>query len=153
MKIFSVIRQFVTLQPAIMQFVLDKIYYRKEHHMHGSFYVQPNQQLSISSLQIEVVQTLHISKDKTEKTSLGEKTYRQQVVVERFEKYQVDFSFALKFPRATKWERTTYKGDLGPLNKATDKAKTQLFSYAIIATIKLKGKKDPLVFEEKIKVE
>gem|GEM_PF-4487705 len=70
MKIFSTIKQLVTFKPIIMQFVLDKVYYRRDHHMHGTFHMQTNQAFDITSIKIEVIQTLKISKDTSETSSL-----------------------------------------------------------------------------------
>lgn len=153
MKIFSTIKQLVTFKPIIMQFVLDKVYYRKEHNMHWSFYLQTNQALAISSITLEVTQTLKISKDTSETSILGSKAFRKEISLERLDKYEVDFDLPLKFPRGTKWEQKTYRGDLGPLNKATDKAKKQLYVYEITATVKIKGKKDLITYVETLNIE
>lgn len=112
MKIFSTIKQLVTLKPLLMQFSLDKVYYRREHHMHGTFHMQANQKLDLASITIEVIETLKISKDTSETTSLGSKSFRKQIALERFDKYDIDFDFSLSFPRGTKREHKTYKGDM-----------------------------------------
>lgn len=153
MKIFATIKQLVTLKPVLMQFVLDKVYYRKVHHMHGVFYIQAHTAMDIASIQIEVTETLKISKETSETTVIGEKAFRKQLHLDRLEKYELDFDFPLKFPRSTKREHKTYKGDLGPLNKATDKSKKQLYIYHITAKVKIKGKKELLIYTETIKVE
>ncbi len=153
MKIFSTIKQLVTLKPIIMQFVLDKVYYRREHHMHGTFHMQTNQKMEVVSITLEATQTLKISKDSSETTSLGSKVFRKQLSLERLDKYEVEFDFSLDFPRGTKREHKTYKGDMWPLNKATDKAKKQLYVYEMVASVKLKGKKEELTYSEVFKVE
>lgn len=153
MQLFSALKQLITFQPAIMQFVLEKVYYRKDHHMNWTFYIQPNKEMSIVSIHLQVTQTLNITKDEIETTLLGEKVFNQQINLWRLEKHELAFSFPLKFPRETKRERKTYKWDMWALNKASDKARKQLNIYTISATVKLKGKKDPLVYEEKVRVE
>lgn len=153
MHLFSALKQLITLQPAIMQFVLEKVYYRKDHHMQGTFYIQPNKEIDIVSIHLDVKQTLHITKDELETTLIGEKVFNQQTHLWRLEKHKLPFAFPLKFPRETKRERKTYKWDMGALNKASDKARIQLSTYTITATIKLKWKKEPLVYEERIRVE
>ncbi len=153
MKLFSALKQLITFQPAIMQFVLENVYYRKDRHINGTFYIQPNSAMSVSSIAINVVQTLNISKDEVETTVLGEKLFNQQISLWRLEKHELAFSFPLKFPRETKRERKTYKWDMWALNKASDRARKQLCSYTITATVKLKGKKESLVYEEKIRVD
>lgn len=153
MQLFAALKQLITLQPAIMQFVLEKVYYRKDRHIDGTFYIQPNKELTIVSIHLEVIQSLNITKDEVEKTLLGEKVFNQQISLWRLEKHELAFSFPLKFPRETKRERKTYKGDMWALNKASDKARKQLNTYTITATIKLKWKKEPLVYQEKIRVE
>jgi hypothetical protein len=42
---------------------------------------------------------------------------------------------------------------LGPLNKATDKAKKQLYVYEITATVKIKWKKDLITYVETLNIE
>lgn len=79
MKIFSALKQLITFQPAIMQFVLEKVYYRKDRHINGTFYIQPNKEMFIVSIHIEVIQTLNITKEETETTLLGEKLFNQQI--------------------------------------------------------------------------
>ena len=121
--------------------------------MNWTFYIQPNKEMSIVSIHLQVTQTLNITKDEIETTLLGEKVFNQQINLWRLEKHELAFSFPLKFPRETKRERKTYKWDMWALNKASDKARKQLNIYTISATVKLKGKKDPLVYEEKVRVE
>lgn len=146
-------KQLVTLQPIVMQFVLEKVYYREEQRVYGSFYLQPNKPLDIASITIQITQTLKISKTETETISLGKQTYRKILSLGRFEKHEESFDIALSFPRVTKRERKSYKGDLWPLNKATDKAKKQLYIYKVVAEVKLKGQRKPVSYEEVIKVE
>ncbi len=153
MKIFSALKQLITFQPAIMQFVLEKVYYRKDHHMSWTFYIQPNSEMSISSIEINVAQILNITKEEVETTNLGQKVFNQLINLWRLEKHELAFSFPLKFPRETKRERKTYKWDMWALNKASDKARKQLSAYTVTATVKLKWKKEPLVYEERMRVE
>lgn len=153
MKIFSTIKQLVTFKPMIMQFVLDKVYYRREHHMHGTFYIQTKQPAELSAITIVVTQTLKISKDTSETSEIGSKAFRKQISLARLDKYEIDFDFPLSFPRGTKWEHKTYKGDMWPLNKATDKAKKQLYVYEITAKVKLKWKKELLTYTELVNME
>lgn len=153
MKLFAALKQLVTLQPAIMQFVLENVYYRKDRSVHGTFYIQPNTALSISDVTITVLQKLHVTKEETDDTVLWTKVFRQTITLERLEKHEFPFAITIKFPPATKREKKNYKGDMGPLNKATDKSKTQLYTYVVQAEVKLKGKKEPLVYEERMRVE
>jgi hypothetical protein len=153
MKIFSTIKQLITFKPLLMQFVLEKVYYRKKHHINGAFHIQSNQVTEITAITIEATQTLKITKDDFETIVLGSKWFRKQISLDRLEKYEVDFEFPLIFPHGTKRERRTYRGDLWPLNKATDKAKKQLYVFEITAKIKFKGKKDVLTYTETINVE
>lgn len=68
MQLFSTIKQLITFKPVIMQFVLDKVYYRANHQIQGVFYLQTKQPLEVSSITIEVAQTLRITKDQQETT-------------------------------------------------------------------------------------
>ena len=96
---------------------------------------------------------MKIDKTNEEISILGTHAWREQLTLWRFDKHQIAFDIDLKFPRASKREMKNYKGDLGPLNKATDKAKKQLFFYLIRASIKLKGKKEMMTYEEQLRVE
>ncbi len=153
MQLFSTIKQLITFKPVIMQFVLDKVYYRANHHIQGVFYLQTKQPLEVSSITIEVAQTLRITKDQQETTVIWSKVYGKQIALERLEKHEITFDFPLHFPRETKREQKAYRGDLWPLNKATDKAKKKLYVYEISATVKCKGKKETIVYTEVINVE
>ena len=153
MQILNTIKQFLTLKPMITQFELAKVYHKSDKHAAGKLYIQANKKLEIVSIKIEVVEQLHISKDEIETTVAWSKVSREAVELGRFEKYELPFEIALKFPRQTKWERKNYKGDLGPLNKATDKSRIQLYTYKVIASIKFRGKKDLIVHEEQIRME
>ncbi len=76
------------------------------------FYMQSNKAIEISSITLEVTQTLKISKDSSETSVLGTKAFRKQISLERLDKYEIDFDFPLTFPHGTKWEHKTYKGDM-----------------------------------------
>ncbi len=121
--------------------------------MSWTFYIQPNSEMSISSIEINVAQILNITKEEVETTNLGQKVFNQLINLWRLEKHELAFSFPLKFPRETKRERKTYKWDMWALNKASDKARKQLSAYTVTATVKLKWKKEPLVYEERMRVE
>jgi len=106
--------------------------------MSWTFYIQPNSEMSISSIEINVAQILNITKEEVETTNLGQKVFNQLINLWRLE---------------NKRERKTYKWDMWALNKASDKARKQLSAYTVTATVKLKWKKEPLVYEERMRVE
>lgn len=152
MKILSTMKQLITGKAALVEFALEKVYHKKEP-LTGTLYIQANTNLQVTGVTLQAVQLLRISKKETENTILGTKTRRKQFVLPPLKKYELSFDLPVTYPAATKREHKNYKGDLGPLNKATDKAKKKLTSYLLQVKIKLKGKKEELTYAEEIRVE
>lgn len=150
MQILSNLKQLL-FQPVIIEFELEKEYH-KGTHLDGKLYIQANRHVHIATRTINVVQTIHISKKETETTVFGTKTRKKPLDLDRLQKHEVAFQIPVKFPKVTKREHKTYKGDLGPMNKATDQAKRQMYTYTIEVILKLRGKKETITHTEELRV-
>jgi len=152
-KILNTMKQLFTFTPMLMQFKLAKVYHKVDKKCEGSFVLQANKELHIASITIQITETLKISKDESETIVLGSKVFREALHMIALDKHESEFIIPLKFSRQTKREHKTYKGDLGPLNKATDNSKRQLYVYKALATIKLKWQKETITHEEVLRFE
>lgn len=144
-------KKFFTLKKVSPRRYLEKEYSKKDKTISGEFSLVPKQEVKVTSVTFEVLQTMKIE-DETTVISLGKKTIKWRGELKPITGKRMEFTVPISYEKSKKEQKKIYKGEMALMDRVHDESQKQRYTYEIIASAKLSWVKEKIDFSRKIVV-